>query len=415
MRVLVVTDTLAPSYGWGRYAIGLIRALRDEGADLRILSPLSRCTEPDLASMPGHGSVTSYVSETRRMSRLVLANTLAIWRASRDCDVVHCVTEPYSAPAAVAGLVGLRRPLVVTVHGTYAVRPFRRPGARPWYELGYGRANRLVAVSRYTRDRLPTRFASRTVIVPEGVEHERFATASHATSTALSGLDPQHHSTTPHDENTLRLARPIAPPDENTLRHPGRDGNGEMPYLLSVGPVKRRNGYQTTIEAFAELRKVRPDLEYWIVGGTDDPVFLTSLRATIARLGLGDAVKFLGRVDEATLVGLYHGCMFFWLLPEDDGEQFHGFGLVYWEANACGRPVIGASDSGAGDAIEDGTNGLLIRSARVDEAVSAARRLIDSPELRERLGKAGITHAKPWRDAAVQMMGVYRDVRADRA
>jgi len=389
MRVLVVTDTLAPSYGWGRYAIGLIRALRDEGADLRILSPLSRCTEPDLASMPGHGSVTSYVSETRRMSRLVLANTLAIWRASRDCDVVHCVTEPYSAPAAVAGLVGLRRPLVVTVHGTYAVRPFRRPGARPWYELGYGRANRLVAVSRYTRDRLPTRFASRTVIVPEGVEHERFATTSHATSTALSGLDPK------------RLLGP--------------DGSGEMPYLLSVGPVKRRNGYQTTIEAFAELRKVRPDLEYWIVGGTDDPVFLTSLRATIARLGLGDAVRFLGRVDEATLVGLYHGCMFFWLLPEDDGEQFHGFGLVYWEANACGRPVIGASDSGAGDAIEDGTNGLLIRSARVDEAVSAARRLIDSPELRERLGKAGITHAKPWRDAAVQMMGVYRDVRADRA
>ena len=389
MRVLVVTDTLAPSYGWGRYAIGLIRALRDEGADLRILSPLSRCTEPDLASMPGHGSVTSYVSETRRMSRLVLANTLAIWRASRDCDVVHCVTEPYSAPAAVAGLVGLRRPLVVTVHGTYAVRPFRRPGARPWYELGYGRANRLVAVSRYTRDRLPSRFASRTVIVPEGVEHERFATTSHATSTALSGLDPK------------RLLGP--------------DGSGEMPYLLSVGPVKRRNGYQTTIEAFAELRRVRPNLEYWIVGGTDDPVFLTSLRATIARLGLGDAVRFLGRVDEATLVGLYHGCMFFWLLPEDDGEQFHGFGLVYWEANACGRPVIGASDSGAGDAIEDGTNGLLIRSARVDEAVSAARRLIDSPELRERLGKAGITHAKPWRDAAVQMMGVYRDVRADRA
>ena len=388
MRVLVVTDTLTPSYGWGRYAIGLVRALRDEGADLRILSPRSRCTEPDLAAMPGHSSVTSYVSETRRMSRLVLANTMAIWRASRDCDVVHCVTEPYAAPAAVAGLLGRRRPLVVTVHGTYAVRPFRRPGARPWYELGYGRANRLVAVSRYTRDRLPSKFASRTVIVPEGVEHERFATGSHSPPSPLSS-QPQSL--------------------------PSADGSVEKPYLLSVGPVKRRNGYQTTIEAFAELRKVRPDLEYWIVGGTDDPVFLTSLRATIQRLGLGDAVRFLGRVDEETLVGLYHGCLFFWLLPEDDGEQFHGFGLVYWEANACGRPVIGASDSGAGDAIEDGTNGLLIRSARVDEAVSAARRLIDSPELRDRLGRAGVTYARPWRDAAVQMMGVYRDSRADRA
>ena len=44
---------------------------------------------------------------------------------------------------------------------------------------------------------------------------------------------------------------------------------------------------------------------------------------------------------------LLASALLFWLLPVDDGHQFEGFGLVYWEANACGRPVIGALRSGA--------------------------------------------------------------------
>ena len=46
MRVLLVTDSLTPTYGWGRYAIGLVRALRRQGVDFTLLSPRRLCTVP---------------------------------------------------------------------------------------------------------------------------------------------------------------------------------------------------------------------------------------------------------------------------------------------------------------------------------------------------------------------------------
>ena len=380
-RVLIITDRLAPDYGWGRYAVGLLRALRDEGADVRILSPRSLGTEADLRDRPRHGTVTSYVRETRRLSRLVLANVATIARASRDCDVVHCLVEPYAVPAAIVGMV-VHRPLLVTIHGTYAVRPFRRPGARWWYEFAYGRADRLIAVSNYTRRRLPSRFSAKAAVVPEGVEHEAFA----STPTARVGDDGWR----------------VAP---SGVRHVS-----PAPYLLSVGPVKRRNGYVTTLEAFARVRAQFPTLEYRIAGGTDDPVFLAELRARIASLGLAGAVHLMGRVSDDELLALYHGCALFWLLPEDDGEQFHGFGLVYWEANASGKAVIGARDSGAGDAIAPGTNGLLVDSGDVSGAASAAIGLLGNPSRLVSMGEAARTHARPWRDAAQLMRRHYAEL-----
>src|SRR5687768_6227736 len=78
MRVLLITDTLRPDYGWGRYSIGLIRALREEGLSYSLLSPRELCTEPDLGALPNHGRVTSFVSQTRRLSKLTFMNALRI-------------------------------------------------------------------------------------------------------------------------------------------------------------------------------------------------------------------------------------------------------------------------------------------------------------------------------------------------
>jgi glycosyltransferase involved in cell wall biosynthesis len=357
VRVLLVADSLTPTYGWGRYAIGLVRALRRQGVSFTLLSPRRHCTVDDLAALPDHGEVTSFVSETRRLPRLVAANALGIRRALAGCDLVHCITEPYAVPAA---LVAGRKPLLVTLHGTYAVRPFTRWQERPWYEVAYRRATRLLPVSRFTYSLLPARFrGQRTQIVPEGVDLERFVLPAEASA--------------------------------------GRD---EAPYLLSVGPIKRRKGYHRTIAAFARVHARRPEVRYRIVGGTDDRRFMVEIKAQIAALGLDGAVEFLGRVPDADLVRLYHGCTAMWLLPVDDDLQFEGFGLVYWEANACGRPVIGARRSGAEDAIEDGVNGYLVPGDDGDAAATAALRLLDDPALAARLGAAGRARVRPWDDAA---------------
>lgn len=370
MRALLIADGLTPMYGWGRYAIGLVRALQRQGVSFTLLSPKHLCDAADLAALPDHGDVTSFVTQTRRLPRLVLANALPIRRALASCDLVHCITEPYAVPAA---LVCGGKPLLVTLHGTYAVRPFTRWAERPWYEVAYGRATRLLPVSNFTRSLLPPRFqGARTHVVPEGVDLERFHLP--AASDAL-------------------LASAGAPP-----------------FLLSVGPIKRRKGYHRTIEAFARVRAARPDVVYRIVGGTDDPVFMRELQGRITALGLENAIVFMGRVSEDELVRLYHACTAMWLLPVDDDHQFEGFGLVYWEANACGRPTIGARRSGAEDAIADGVNGFLVSPSDIAGAAAAALRLLDDPLLAARMGAAGRARVRPWDDAAGLVVAQYDSV-----
>ena len=362
MRVLLITDTLRPDYGWGRYSIGLIRALRDAEVSFTLLSPRDLCTEPDLTALPAHHRVTSFVSQTRRLSRLTLVNALRIRRALADCDVVHCLTEPYAIPAAI---VAGRTPLVVTLHGTYAVRPFTRPGERWWYELAYRRAARLCPVSRFTRSLLPERFQTqKTQVVPEGVETERFA----------AGGGPRA---------------------------------GDPPFLLSVGPIKKRKGYATAIEAFARVHAARPDVEYWIAGGTDDRRLLSELRDRISALGLQDAVKLLGRVPDAELVSLYQRCAVYWLLTIDDDLQFEGFGLTYWEALASGVPAIGTRRSGAEDAIVDGETGYLVDPHDAEGAARAALALLAMPERARAMGAEGRRRVHSWDGAAREFIRHY--------
>jgi phosphatidyl-myo-inositol dimannoside synthase len=367
MRLLLVTDTLSQTYGWGTYSVGVLRALARRGLDFRLLSPRGLCEAEDLARLPDHGTVTSFVSETRRLSRLTLANAPRIWRALRDCDAVHCLTEPYAIPAALAAG---GKPLMVTLHGTYAVRPFTRPRERPWYELAYRRANRLFPVSHFTESLLPARFRGpRTVVVPHGIDVEHFAAAS-----------------------------------------PDAAATPERTFLLSVGPIKRRKGYHHTLEAFARVHAARPDVEYWIAGGTDDRLFLAEIERQIERLGLAGAVRLLGRVSDEEKVRLYRQCAAFWLLPVSDDSQFEAFGLVYWEANAAGKPIIGARRTGAEGAIEDGDNGFLVDAANPQEAARAALALLDDPALAARMGQAGRRKVRPWDDAAGVLIEQYRAV-----
>ena len=66
-----------------------------------------------------------------------------------------------------------------------------------------------------------------------------------------------------------------------------------------------------------------------------------------------------------------------------------GFGLVFLEANACAKPVIGATTGGIPDAIRDGETGLLVPPDAPDALCDAVTRLLTQPSLRRRLGETG--------------------------
>ena len=74
---------------------------------------------------------------------------------------------------------------------------------------------------------------------------------------------------------------------------------------------------------------------------------------------------------------------------------FEPFGLVIPEAMSCGLPVIAFDcDFGPREMIEDGKNGFLIPSFDVDAYVSRMSQLMDSKDLRMRMGQTGIASSK---------------------
>ncbi|NTV64351.1 MAG: glycosyltransferase family 4 protein [Oscillochloris sp.] len=108
------------------------------------------------------------------------------------------------------------------------------------------------------------------------------------------------------------------------------------------------------------------------------------LEGIVARLKLGERVRFLGFVSDAELVDLYAGARAVYYAPVDED---YGFATV--EAFGAARPVITTDDAGGVlEFVVNGVNGLVTRPDPLAVAVSIAT-LAAGPERAEALGRAG--------------------------
>jgi phosphatidylinositol alpha-1,6-mannosyltransferase len=125
--------------------------------------------------------------------------------------------------------------------------------------------------------------------------------------------------------------------------------------ILSVGrliKVDRYKGYDGIIRALVALRKVFPNIHYLIVGTGDDQDRLKQLASD---LQVQHQVTFAGFVKDNELSDHYNLCDVF-IMPSK-GE---GFGIVFLEAMACGKPVIAGNQDGSVDALRQGELGVLV-------------------------------------------------------
>lgn len=131
-------------------------------------------------------------------------------------------------------------------------------------------------------------------------------------------------------------------------------------------------GHDKIIPLLPELASKGKNVMYLIAGVGEDR---TRLETLAKKFGVGDRVRFLGKVPAADLPDLYRASDLF-ALPST-GE---GFGIVYLEAMACGTPAVGLSVGGAPDALCGGiSRGFCVHpdefSRCLLELVLSARRL----------------------------------------
>jgi glycosyltransferase involved in cell wall biosynthesis len=132
------------------------------------------------------------------------------------------------------------------------------------------------------------------------------------------------------------------------------------------------------------LRERGCDFHLLIVGGDSynlSPEYAASLSGLADRLGLSDAVTMTGQAPDA---GAYMEHVDV-LVNACDPEPF---GIVLLEGMARGVSVLAGDSGGPSEFIDDGETGVLARSGAPADLADALQRLLTSPALRRRLGRA---------------------------
>jgi phosphatidylinositol alpha-1,6-mannosyltransferase len=161
------------------------------------------------------------------------------------------------------------------------------------------------------------------------------------------------------------------------------------PAALIVGRMwssERGKGHDALVEAWPTVLRRCPAAELWIVGGGDDAA---RLEAKARETGVGERVRFLGRIPDAELGELYRSASVF-AMP----SRQEGFGLVYAEAMWHGTPCIGSTRDAAGEVIRDGETGLLVPHDDREALAAALGELLGDRERALHMGREARAYAR---------------------
>jgi len=370
-KVCYVASHARPTDGWGRHTVEVIRGARARGVD-PILITLSPDLDPALAGIEHH-PILPPLFERRFETPRSLLYAPRLRRILQGCDIVHCTVELYAPLVSLARPRGV--PYVQTAHGTWAVRPLLSRRQRPLFAPAFRRADRLLPVSRFTRD-----WMARLIDLPP--------------TEVLSG-----------GVHVADFARPVDAP------LPGWAAEG--PIVLSVGGVKARKGFHVALEAVARASERVPGVHYVVIGGTESsPGYVEGLRALAESHGMADRFHLLGRRASGELAAWYQRADVFALLSINQGASFEGLGLVFLEAGAAGTPSVGTLKCGAEEAIADGVTGLLVPQGDAEAAADALVRLLSDDALREKMGRAARERAErmSWDAYCDRLVAIYGEL-----
>ncbi len=347
MKIGIVTPYAYPMPGGVNDHVGsLYRVLRARGHDVRIITSshgLQKASEGDIIrvgkgfSVPFNGSMG-----TITLSPTYLAQMRAILERERF-DVLH-YHEPFVPFLSLVTLTLSTSVNIGTFHAFGGLSISYEFGKRM---LGHyaGKLHGRIAVSPAARHFISRYFPGEYKIVPNGVEPGRY-----------------------------QRAVPIA-------RY--RDG---VPNILFVGRMEPRKGLIHLLRAFRKLQRDGVRARLLLVGTGHGE---REARRYVLTRQL-ENVEFLGRVPEGQKAQLFKTADIY-VSPATGRESF---GIVLLEAMSAGAPIICSDIHGYRGVVRRDRDGLLVEPGNADALAASMRRLIDDPQLRAQLSRAGEERAQ---------------------
>ncbi len=347
MNIVIPTIDYPPIEGGiGTLTLQLSRELAALGHDVTVIAPRIGDMDKEDASEPVHVvRFRGYGLGWLRFFPLYIAARGYL----RKADVILSINVAYG------GVIGLlsRKPYLTFAYA-YEFLKFRdTPLAQRLLRRVYANAWRIVAISQYTRDQL-TAF---------GAPRERIEIVYPGAT-----LPPPVEASAVHDIRRRQVL-------------------GDGPVILSVGRLIERKNQIALVEAMPTILERHPDAMLVLAGRGPT---LSRIARRAGELGIRDHVALPGKVDDAELAALYATAAVFALPCKDAGDgHVEGFGLVFVEAGAYGKPVVAGRGGGVEDAVIDGETGLLIDPDDPNAIAEASLKFLDDPEFAARVGAAG--------------------------
>lgn len=273
-------------------------------------------------------------------------------------------------------------PFVVYAYGNEILGAMQNDWPKP--RLALQRADRVLAISHFTAD-----LVQKAGVAPDRIE------------IVHPGCD-------------VGRFQPLHP--RTNLRQKLLGGRYKDKVILTVGNLVARKGHDMVIRALPRLRQTIPNVTYLVVG---DGPYSTQLETLAVGIGVRDRVIFAGKVPEEDLPDIYALSDVFVMPSREqlDVCDAEGFGIVFLEANACGKPVVGGRSGGIPDAIMDEVTGLLVNPHDPTDIANALTRLLTDRHFAHRLGQQGRLRAVRdfnWEKVCGQVQAILESTVRDR-
>lgn len=284
-------------------------------------------------------------------------------------DLIHANVALPDGYAGMKIAIKYKKPLIVTIHGQdlYVTINKNRSCKTALFDV-FKKADRVILVSKKLKEISDNNvgFTNKTVVIGNGVSVNDILKA----------------------ENIML--------NRNFLGYKT---------ILSASYLITRKGIDFNLKAIAQLINKYPNLKYLIIG--DGPE-MRHLKELSSNLGINEHVEFLGQLShEKVLVYMAKANIF--SLPSWD----EAFGVVYVEAMAQGKPVIGCKGEGIEGFVEHGKTGMLVKPKDVDSLVKAIDYLLSHPDEAKAMGERArklVLEKYTWEKNAEKTIEVYKEI-----